>query len=198
MRAWPILVVVGWAPGCRDAHESQPTNPSLPEVATHVAADAFATDSPSASNDDDMGRRIADEVVKLRDNWLVYLHDLGWIQLHDKYARVQARWTSSPKLLAEVNHQPPPKPPAAWRDERGRYMAAIHDGDQNPPGEDPNLDVVSLYWSMDFIDRVHRELVDKQAVTIPHVGRLSLERDAAGVRVVFEASPELVQRLTPR
>jgi hypothetical protein len=183
-----LVLLVGCGRDREDAQQaSRPTSAS--PVVSQAAPDTTASD-------DDTGKRIADEITKLRDNWLVYLHDLGWIQLHDKYAGVRAVWTSSPKLVAELNHQPEPKPPAAWRDERGRYMAAIHDGDQNPKGEDPNLDVVSLYWSADFVDRVHRELVDKLAASIPHVGRFSIQRDAAGAHVVFEASAELVQRIS--
>ena len=192
MRVWLVVGLLG----CGHDHEN--AKPQSPVAAVTVApgsAAAGSVDSPSS--DDGIGQRIADELVKLPDSRLVYLRDLGWIQIRG-YSDRRAVWTSSPNFIAEVNHQPPPEHPVAWRDERGRYLAAIHDGDQNPPGEDPDLDVVRLCWSDDFVDHVHHELVDHQRATIPHVGYLAIDRGPAGTHVAFEASPELLQRLKPR
>lgn len=202
MRAWLVIALVGCG------HE----RPTKPELQTHdrtgsatvSAADAMGPD------DDGVGRRIADELVALPSNRLVYLLDLGWIEIKSYNAHegrnpqtgsavhVPAKrlpfWTTAPDLAAEVAHQPAPPHPAAWRDERGRYMAAIHDGDQNPPGEDPDLDVVRPFWSDKLADRVHRELLTTNNADIPHVGHLAI----ADARVTFATSPELEQRLNSR
>lgn len=191
MRVWLVIGLLG----CGHDHEN--AKPPSPVSAVTAAPGSAAGSVDSSSSDDGIGQRIADELVKLPDSRLVYLRDLGWIQIRG-YSDRRAVWTSSPNLVADVNHQPPPAQPAAWRDERGRYMAAIHNGDQNPAGEDPDLDVVRLYWSDDFVDRLHHELVDRQRATIPHVGYLVIDHTPAGADVTFEASPELLQRLKPR
>jgi len=89
MRAWLVIALVGCG------HE----RPTKPELQTHdrtgsatvSAADAMGPD------DDGVGRRIADELVALPSNRLVYLLDLGWIP-----TELPRPFSVLPNLVVEV------------------------------------------------------------------------------------------------
>jgi nucleoid DNA-binding protein len=158
------------------------------------------TPTPTSATDDNaIAARLADELVKLAPEQVLALPDLGWLQMK-RYRGYNGRNPRTGEAVAVPDLLRPFWVPTSgpWdqhlTDERHRFLLVLHPDDaQAIADDDPAIQVRRFAWADAICEAAARELATKHTTTLAGIGTFTSENGD----VRYTIAPELEQRLTP-